>query len=94
MADPVTVNCPANEWTKIATASRGAFAIARWQPDKYLKAWRVSPSSAPDDPALTPVCGPEPAIYLKFPEADFEYSVVIDVYLWPINLVGQVVVST
>lgn len=48
MANPVTVSCPANQWTKIATdVVSGTIRILLTTPHLYLETYRMTGDAAP-----------------------------------------------
>lgn len=90
MSDPVNIPIPRNTWTKVASSvNNGKIYIKQWQSDKYWQTYRVAGSSAPTisapiDP--TSELSESKEIYISSDE-------LIDVYLYIVNLDGEVVVS-
>lgn len=83
MADPTTVQCPADAWTKVATnVTEGQIWIKNTSPGVYKHTYRLTGNPAPanDDDAI-PFYGPMIPI---------SSSAAIDVYIKPTNRIGEV----
>lgn len=86
MADPVFVDCLADQWTKVATNVTSG-QIHKWnpQPQEYLHTYRATGGAAPTDKAE----GVRIFIGDNISES-ISASAGIDVYLYPITENGRV----
>ena len=85
MANPIIVECPADTWTKVASAvNTGVVHIKDRTPGKYLHTYRTA-----DDPAPVNL---DDAIPFE-PLAVISSSFPIDVYILPVDKDGEVLVS-
>lgn len=82
MANPVLVNCPEGQWTKVATnVTAGVVHIVSLDPEKYTQTYRVTAGPAPTTL--------DEAVWFK-DELSIAASAAIDVYIWPIGAAGKV----
>lgn len=82
MANPVLTDCPAGQWTKVATnVTAGVIHIVSYDPEKYLQTYRDTAGVAPTTIAE--------GVWFK-DQLDIAASAGIDVYIWPINKAGKV----
>lgn len=84
MANPILVDCPEGEWTKVATALQsGSIHISSTAPDLYGYTYRdtggVAPTLFTEAIPMTPT--------LNFGGAELSG---IDVYVWPVGAAGKV----
>lgn len=85
MADPVLVDCPEGQWTKVATnVTSGNIRKISYTPDVYLETYRLTGSAAPtlesEGRRLFEISG----------SAVISASAAIDVYIWPKEQDGKV----
>lgn len=85
MADPVFVDCPTDEWTKVAENVKvGQIHLITLTPNIYQQTYRDTGGAAP-----TLVGDGVPA----FPDSEplaISADAPIDVYIWPKGAVGRV----
>ena len=85
MANPITVECPADVWTLVASAANtGTVHIKDRIPNKYLHTYRVAGDPAPVNLDDAVPFDPMAAISSSFP---------IDVYIQPVDNDGDVLVA-
>jgi hypothetical protein len=83
MADPALVACPADTWTKVATAvTYGKIWIRDTSPTVYRWTYRETGGAAPT--VLTD------GQMFSGPEGKIDHTTAIDVYIWANNNPGQV----
>jgi hypothetical protein len=85
MANPSTVNCPANEWTLVAqNVTTGQIHKTLTDPNKYLQTYRMTGGDAPTgiDEGVPVFVGCDSAIISAAAE--------IDVYIYAIGDAGKV----
>ena len=90
MTAPEPIACPADTWTKVATAVQsGIIAPTISNPDRYLHDWRP-----------TGVTGPLDSDHIKklvfngtSPET-IEAYIPIDIYVYPVGAAGEVLALT
>jgi len=84
MANPVTVACPAGQWTKVATnQTSGLVHIMNIEPDAYYQTYRDTGGAAPTDLSDAVVFG-------KTAPLAISASAGIDVYIWCVGAAGKV----
>lgn len=82
MANPVLVDCPEGQWTKVATnVTTGVVHIVSEAPAKYTQTYRDTTGTAPTTL--------DEAVAFK-EELVISASAGIDVYIWPIGAAGKV----
>jgi len=83
MANPVTVSCSLNAWTKVATNVQiGNVWILSTNPTEYLHTYRLTAQAAPTDKS-------EGALFTRN-GIGINSSVGIDVYIYPTVTAGLV----
>lgn len=83
MANPVIIDCPADTWTKVATAvTSGLVHIFVGEKLKWLQTYRLTGEAAPTDKS--------DAIALVEPTDTISASSAIDVYVYPNGGAGKV----
>lgn len=84
MADPVNVACPADVWTKVATAVTSAIVKKMdTRPNVYLETYRVTGNPAPaDNTGANPIDATGELIVSA--------ASVVDVYIQPVGKAGEV----
>lgn len=85
MADPVTVACAADSWTKVATAVTTGFIWIKDTKPVYQVTYRMNGNPAPTD-LSTAWPMPQPGYIINDDNA-------IDVYVYPVGNNGSVVVA-
>lgn len=86
MENPVTVNCPAGQWTLVAeNVTSGYIRKLNEQPYAYLSTYRLTGEAAPTDKS-------EGIVIFRDLEINEKISASqgIDVYLYPITSAGKV----
>lgn len=84
MANPVVVPCPADAWTKVATAITSATVKKlNVRPNIYLETYRVTGGAAPADKT-----GANPIDATG--ELNVASAVAIDIYIQPVGAAGSV----
>ncbi len=82
MPNPVKIECPKDEWTKIATGvTKGFVWLLNIEP-QYLHTYRVTSDPAPIDT--------DEAVVLSNPGLPINSSVSIDIYVYPQGKDGEV----
>jgi hypothetical protein len=82
MANPVFIDCPEGEWTKVATGViEGAVWIQNTQPT-YMQMFKITADEAPTEQS--------DGTLLEFPGMPISAPSAIDVYVWPIGHAGKV----
>lgn len=90
MANPLTVSCPADVWTKVATNATAGMVHKFYDdddiadPTAYLQTYRVSGEAAPTSKDEGVVC------FYESNSEIIESSYGIDVYIMPIDRAGSV----
>ena len=83
MANPVIIDLPADEWTKVATDVTGGFAVRlSTKPNKYLETYRD-----PGDPKPTEQSEGSP-IFIDKDKEEIESPTGIDPYIMPVGADG------
>lgn len=83
MANPVTVNCPKKEWTKVASAKTLGTIWLNGNFFSKGKAYFVFQDAGGSTPTLYPGESGSTAIAIKDEILPFESTVAIDIFLWP-----------
>jgi hypothetical protein len=83
MANPTIIDCPADQWTKVATnVTAGLIHIFQGEKLKWLQAYRLTGEAAPTDRS--------DAVPLVEPTDNISASAAIDVYVYPNGADGKV----
>lgn len=86
MADPVSIPLAKDTWVKVAdNVTTGRLLLKQWQPDKYLKDYRMNGNPAPTND--------DTAVFVKAKEIDIGATAAIDVYLKCVDLAGEVIAA-
>jgi hypothetical protein len=84
MANPVLVDCPEGQWTKVATdIQSGAVHIVSTDPDRYTYTYRDTGETAPA--TFAEAVPFDKSITFGGPEVTG-----LDVYVWPLGAAGKV----
>lgn len=84
-SNPLLVDCPANQWTKVATnVVTGQVWRMTSAPSKYLQTYRVTADPAPTDKSEGV------GAFADVEKEIISASSAIDVYLYPVDAAGRV----
>ena len=86
MANPILVNCPADEWTLVAeNVKTGFIKKPKNSPVSFLETYRMTGEDAPTD-----INEGSPA-FINFNQLEIDSLLAgIDVYIYPIGAAGNV----
>lgn len=86
MADPVAIEIPKGQWTKVATnVTNGLITVKEWQPDNYQFDYKMTGEAAPTDLSKS--------IPMSDGQIEIESGAGIDVYLYATKYAGEVIVA-